>query len=660
MLVKIAIIGANRQQVPLIKSAKELGYQTHAFAWQDGEAIGLETADFFYPISVSNKEEILCKCREIGVNAVASIGSDLAALTAAYVSEALGLPGNSYEAVRRATNKIETRRLFLEHGISQPRFAEIGDVVSFDKLAEMKYPLIIKPSDRSGSRGIKVIQSESEFFSAINEARDLSFERRAIAEEYVSGKSYSAECVSLNGTHRIIAVTERETDLVNGRPLEYCHTQPAIIPNSLNERLGRDIPKILNAIGIAQGVSSVEFIIGDTGELYYNEVAPYLCGDYIGTDLVPLSVGVDLTRAVLDIALLRECEISPTEAGVLAEVKFEYSKADGKRGRHTVTASPLKEFGGAPALRISARRQYYQDGGNTVALNSEYTAFWYALTLTGAERVHIPYYSASAFSRIAEESGVECVYYHIGEDFLPTDLSPAEGDAVLIINYHGLITDYVKELPWGNLIIDNSMAFFEPPIMREGVYNIYSARKFFAVADGAYLISPSICEKNKLTLERDVSYKRALTLLKSLEMGESAAYKDMQTAEQRLSSSRALMSALTEKMLSAVDYESERSKRQRNFERLHQLLGKYNSLSLKNISDGAPQLYPLLVNGDIRSHLISKKIFVPLMWRRTLTEEFSRLPEGRLSAGLLCLPISAEYSEEDMEYIARTVIAKLT
>ena len=660
MAEKIAIIGANRQQAPLIKRAKELGYVTHAFAWEDGEAIGQNTADFFYTISVSNKEEILTKCREIGVSAVVSIGSDLAALSAAYVSEALGLGGNSYQVVRRATNKIETRRLFAENQISQPRFVEIGDTVCFDKLSQMKYPLIIKPSDRSGSRGIKVIRGEREFFSAINEARDLSFERRAVAEEYVAGKSYSAECVSLNGSHSIIAITERETDLVNGRPLEYCHTQPAIIPNSLNERLGRDIPKILNAIGIAQGVSSVEFIIGDTGELYYNEVAPYLCGDYIGTDLVPLSVGVDLTRAVLDIALGRECEISPTERGVLARVKFEYSKTDGSRSQPTVSTLPLKEFGGAPALRLYTRRQYYQDGGNTVALNSEYTAFWYALTLTGAERVHIPYYSASAFSRIAEQSGVECIYYHIGEDFLPVDLSPADKDAVLIVNYHSLCSDYIKGLDITWLIVDNSMAFYETPIMREGVYNIYSARKFFSVADGAYLISESITEQNRLSLERDVSYRRALTLLKSLELGESATYKDMQTVEQRLSSGRALMSVLTEKMLSAVDYTEERERRKRNFDLLHQRLGEYNSLNLKNISDDAPQFYPLLVNGDIRSHLISKKIFVPLMWRRTLTEEFSRLPEGRISAGLLCLPISAEYSEEDMEYIARTVIAKLT
>ena len=88
---KIVIIGANSFQNPLILKAKEMGYETHVFAWQDG-SIGERTADYFYPISIVEKDEILEKCREIQPDAVVTIASDLANITVQYVASRLGLP----------------------------------------------------------------------------------------------------------------------------------------------------------------------------------------------------------------------------------------------------------------------------------------------------------------------------------------------------------------------------------------------------------------------------------------------------------------------------------------------------------------------------------------------------------------------------------------
>jgi|GEM_PF-238234 len=660
MAIMISIIGSNKQQNPLIFNARERGYETHTFSWHDGGEIGRESSDHFYPISANSKEEILSKCREIGVEAVASIGSDVSALAAAYVAESMGLAGNSYEAVKRATNKLRTRRLLAEIGIDQPRFAEIGDAVSFDVLKELKYPLIVKPSDRSGSRGIRVIQSESEFFSAINEARDLSFERKAIVEEYVSGTTYSCECVSVNGEHKIIGYTKREVALINARPCEYKHLQPAILPFSVLRRLETEIGKIFDALGIRSGASSVEFIVDGDNRVYFGEVSPYLYGDYIGTHLVPTVYGVDMTGIVLDIATGGEVKLSVTKTGTSAAVEFEYSSTDGVRHVHTVTQYADKEYGGCSALKLNGARAFYSESEHTVALSSEYSAFRYALELIGSKRIHIPHYASPIWGKIAEQLEMECVYYHIGTDFLPTDLNATDNDTVFLINYHGICSEGLKQFTKGTRIIDNSMAFCEEPIMEVGVYNIYSCRKFFAVADGAYLISQSISDENRKTLPRDVSYKRAAVLLKSLELGESSAYKDMQTNEQELAKKYCCMSALTECMLSAVDYASEDAARTRNFTLLHESLKKYNLLAMDKLPAHAPQFYPLLVNADIRNYLISKKIFIPLMWRRTLSAEFNGLPEKQLSEGLVCLPVSPKYSEKDMEYIAQTVIASIT
>ena len=123
---KIVIIGANNFQMPLIKKAKQLGYETHVFAWADG-AVEAEFADYFYPISIIEKEKILEKCKEIKPDAITSVASDLATLTVNYLAEKLGLAGNSLECTKISTNKYEMRKAFQKYGVSVPKFFEISD-----------------------------------------------------------------------------------------------------------------------------------------------------------------------------------------------------------------------------------------------------------------------------------------------------------------------------------------------------------------------------------------------------------------------------------------------------------------------------------------------------------------------------------------------------
>ncbi len=657
MALKIAIIGANAQQNPLILKAKARGYETHTFAWHDGADIGRQTSDYFYPISATNREEILLKCREIGVEAVASIGSDVSAQAAAYVCEHMGLPGNGIHAVLTATNKLLTRKCFEGVGIPQPAYVEIGDAVPFEEIKRLRYPLIVKPSDRSGSRGVRIVESEQAFFGAINEARDLSFERKAIVEELIDGPIYSCECVSVGGVHHMIGYTKRETAFVGGKPREYKHTQPATLARSVLEKLKTEIPRALDALGITDGVSSAKFIIDCQYQLYFLEISPYMYGDYVGSDLVPLAYGVDLTGVVLDIATHAEVKLSPKESGILACVEFPYSPTDGTRGEAKISSCAVKEFGGCPALRLTCGAPYYAEGDHTVALNSEYAALRYALECLAPKRLHLPHYCAPYVAKIAAEMEIECVRYSIGPDFLPIAPTVQDTDAVLLVNYHGLCASSFAKLPFRRKIIDNSMAFYQPPILEKDTYNIYSCRKFFAVPDGAYLISESLDGSARIDLPTDRSYQRAAALLKSLELGESAAHKDAQTNEQELSKKFCRMSVLTEKMMAAIDYSAEREVREANFARLHERLGAHNLLPMRDLPTSVPQYYPFLAPSNIRADLLARKVFVPLMWRSTLSADFDGTAEKTLSLNLVCLPISPEYSQKDMEYLAELVIS---
>ncbi len=157
MKEKLVILGATEYVNPLIEKAQTLGYETHVFAWETGD-IGEKTADYFYPISLRNKEEVLKKCREIHPCGVVTLGSDLAAATAAYVTESLELPGNKYEDVLRTVNKIRFRQMMQQNNILQPNFVGVGDKYSVESSRKITFPVVVKPSDRSASRGVKKSQ----------------------------------------------------------------------------------------------------------------------------------------------------------------------------------------------------------------------------------------------------------------------------------------------------------------------------------------------------------------------------------------------------------------------------------------------------------------------------------------------------------------------
>lgn len=147
MKKKIAIIGASYLQLPLIQKAKELGYETHVFAWKAND-VGEKVADYFYPISIVEKERILKKCREIGICGICSIASDLAVITVNYVAEELGLNGNSLETTDVSTNKYLMRQIFKKNGDPSPKSMKVDLDTDLDKI-NIIYPVIVKPTDRS-------------------------------------------------------------------------------------------------------------------------------------------------------------------------------------------------------------------------------------------------------------------------------------------------------------------------------------------------------------------------------------------------------------------------------------------------------------------------------------------------------------------------------
>lgn len=324
-MIKLAVIGASYLQLPLIKRAKEMGIETHVFAWKVGD-VGEKEADFFYPISIVEKEKILEKCKEIEIDGICSIASDLAVITVNYVANKMGLNGNSEECTRISTNKYLMRRAFEVGGDPSPKSILVDSVKDLDGIF-LEYPIIIKPIDRSGSRGITKVENSDRLVEAIENAKEQGFEKKALIEEYVPGDEYSVEYISYHGRHTFLSMTKKFT---TGAPnfIETGHIEPAPINEEVLNKVKEIVTHALDTLMIKNSASHTELKISDNGEIKIIEIGGRMGGDFIGSDMVYLSTGVDYVKAVIQVALGKEPEIRFNSVMRAAGVRFIFGKED--------------------------------------------------------------------------------------------------------------------------------------------------------------------------------------------------------------------------------------------------------------------------------------------------------------------------------------------
>lgn len=297
---KIAVIGASYLQLPLVRRAKELGHEVFCFAW-DKDAVCKDVADHFFPISITEKEKILKECKVIGIDGICTIASDVAAPTVAYVAERMKLNANSYVSACRANNKYEMLNALSAAGVPCPRY-EIAISTSDLNMDLWTYPLIVKPSDRSGSLGVTKVENRKDLISAVENAISLSFKGEAIIEEFIEGREISVEFISYHGKHYPLQITDKVTTEAP-HFVELEHHQPADFSDEKFNEIYCLTEKSLNALGLTEGASHSEFRITAEGKIVVMEIGGRMGGDFIGSDLVKLSTGYDFVEGVIQVAL---------------------------------------------------------------------------------------------------------------------------------------------------------------------------------------------------------------------------------------------------------------------------------------------------------------------------------------------------------------------
>jgi hypothetical protein len=317
-----------------------------------------------------------------------------------------------------------------------------------------------------------------------------------------------------------------------------------------------------------------------------------------------------------------------------------------------------KEYGGYLPLELPKDRgHYYTDktGESVLKLNSGRTAFYCAALDAGMERIHLPFFTCEDTRSPFDDLGIEVVEYFIDDNFMPKLTQYSQKDYVLWTNYYGnssqeIIDAVVRTHP--NLIIDNCHAFFSQPM--EGVYNCYSARKFFGVNDGAYLIKSSLSSFDQLQIDQSTSHARHL--IDQIESGTNSGYLSSLNNEKRLLGNYKKMSRFTDKILGTINYEDIKIKRRENFLTYHETLQHLNSFPM-DLSSGTHFYYPFLFEQEnLRDELIKKKVYNPQWWKHVIDKLPETSFEFRLAKFTILLPLDQRYDSQDIQDVCKILL----
>lgn len=312
----------------------------------------------------------------------------------------------------------------------------------------------------------------------------------------------------------------------------------------------------------------------------------------------------------------------------------------------------MKEYGGYIELD-TYRLPMLHEGA--VALNCGRNCLAWLIRAKKIRKLCIPAFLCDSVEKLCRKEGVAVRHYAVGMDLLPEPLELEADEWLYLVNYYGQLTDtHIRSYKarYHRVMVDNSQAYFQMPA--EQVDTFYTCRKYFGVADGAFLYTDAALREE---LPLDESFERMQFLLGRFERTASEFY-SAYAENNRLFADEPVkrMSRLTNNLLHGIDYDFVRQRRTENFRTLADWFSRYNRLTLR-CPEGA-FAYPLYAqNGpEIRAALAKQKIYIPTLWPNVLQTLDKGRTERDMAKNILPIPCDQRYGKEDMETIAKAVL----
>lgn len=306
---KLLILGASILQLPAIEKAKELGYYV-GVADYNPNAIGVKFADQYYNVSTIDADGVTEIAKLFQPNGIMTLATDMPMRAVAAACKALGLPGISPETAIMATDKGKMIKAFERAGVEHPWYYIVnGEKIPEAIIDKLSFPCIMKPTDNAGSRGVVLCQNSNEIIQNLSYSYSQSRSKSIIIEEYLVGPEFSVEIMVINCIPHVIQITDKMT---TGTPhfIEMGHSQPTRKTKTIQNQIKELACRAVEAIGIENGPAHVEIIMTKDGPVMV-ELGARLGGDCITTHLVPLSTGIDMVAATINLACGEKTDITP-------------------------------------------------------------------------------------------------------------------------------------------------------------------------------------------------------------------------------------------------------------------------------------------------------------------------------------------------------------
>lgn len=298
---KLMIIGASDFQVPAIKKAKELGLKVAVIDFNP-KAAGVELADKYYNVSTIDKEGILSAAKDFEADGIMTLCTDMPMRALAYVCEKLNLEGPSQETSMISTDKWLMIEEFKKQNVAHPLYFKVDKESNLEDLEKkIKFPVITKPTDNSGSRGVNLAYNMEELVEGIRYSSVNGRSGEVIVEEYMIGPEVSVEILVIDGIANVLQITDK---LTTGAPhfVEIGHSQPSRLSEEDKTKISELAKKAAMAMKIKNGPAHAEIILTKEGPKMV-EIGARMGGGCITTHLVPLSTGISMTKATIQTAL---------------------------------------------------------------------------------------------------------------------------------------------------------------------------------------------------------------------------------------------------------------------------------------------------------------------------------------------------------------------
>ncbi len=308
---KILMLGGAMQQIPAIKTAKTMGLHVITCDYLPDNP-GHKYADEYYNVSTTDLDGVLELSMRLNIDGIVAYASDPSAPTAAYVAEKMNLPGNPYESVRLLTQKDLFRKFLREHGFNTPNAkGYVNPKDALEDYSRFRFPVMIKPVDSSGSKGVVKVFEPEELSSAIDEALSYSRAKRFIIEEFIVKKGYqvSGDGFSVNGR---LAFTSFGNELYassGDSTRDYValgEFWPSLMTHEQNQKVNDELQKLITALKMRTCAYNIEVILDENDTPYVIELGPRNGGSYI-PQLIKYATGVDLVEYTIKGALGEVC-----------------------------------------------------------------------------------------------------------------------------------------------------------------------------------------------------------------------------------------------------------------------------------------------------------------------------------------------------------------